>query len=180
MEKESPTDKLLKTCGLPAKTGPDKEDKKYFESMLKQAKTASAWAQQAQDESDKAYRRLNAYIRENLPADLVEAYEKVAQNQVAATLRPLEREVQKAVNQIESSAESLAGASWNLRLMGFSLLIAITTVSFGGMLVRCTLIDDTFDRAKRYELYGRKVEATIETCKPKDKEKLYKWVGGRP
>ena len=43
MEKESPTDKLLKTCGLPAKTGPDQEDKKYFESMLKQAKTASAW-----------------------------------------------------------------------------------------------------------------------------------------
>jgi hypothetical protein len=179
MEKESPTDKLLKTCGLPAKTE-DREEGKYFEAMLNQAKSASAWAQQAQDESDKAYRKLNAYIRDQLPADLVEAYEKVAQNQVAGALRPLDQGVQQAACRIESCAESLARISWNARLMGLAVLVGIATVSMGALLVRCTLIDDKFDEERRYELYGRKVQATIERYKTKDREKLYKWVGGRP
>ena len=42
------------------------------------------------------------------------------------------------------------------------------------------LIDDNLDEARRYEVYGRKVEANIERYRPKEKERLYKYVGGRP
>jgi hypothetical protein len=60
------------------------------------------------------------------------------------------------------------------------MLIGMATVSLGACLVRCTLIDDHLDEARRYEVYGRKVEANIERYRPKEKERLYKYVGGRP
>jgi hypothetical protein len=78
MEKDSPRDKFLKACAVTEKTGQEPEIKKYLEAVLNQAETASDWAQQAQNESDKSYRRLNAYIRDELPSQLVQAFEKVA------------------------------------------------------------------------------------------------------
>ena len=78
MEKESPKDKLLKACGVPSVPGQDQESRKHLEAILKQAETASSWAQQAQDDTDKNYRRLNGYIRDELPGHLVKAYQEVA------------------------------------------------------------------------------------------------------
>jgi hypothetical protein len=180
MEKESPEDKLLKACGLPAKTVQEQEDKKYFEAMLNQAKTASAWAQQAQDESDKAYRRLSTYIRDNLPADLVEAFEKVAQNEIRAKLYPLDSCVGNAADRINSCLQSLMEISWNGRLMWNAVLVGMATALIGGCMVRCTFFGDKIDEAKRYEIFGRKVEALIVRYKPKEQEKIYKWIGSRP
>ena len=184
-DKRSPKDRLLEACGLPkagvpSNPGADRESKKHYEALLNEAKTAPARAQQAQDEPDRMYRRLNAYVRDELPDQLVKAFEKVAENEVAGSLRPLDESVQKAAYRIESCAESLAGISWNGRLIWIAVLTGIATVSIGTCLVRCTFFDDKIDEAKRYEVYGRKVEANIERYKPKDKEKLYKWVGGRP
>jgi hypothetical protein len=122
----------------------------------------------------------NAYIRDELPSQLVQAFEKVAQNEIGGRLRPLESSVHRAASEIESCAENLAGISWNGRLIWISVLIGMATVSLGASLVRCTLIDDHLDEARRYEVYGRKVEANIERYRPKEKEKLYKYVGGRP
>jgi hypothetical protein len=180
MEKESSKDKFLRECGLLTKPGQEPESVQHPKAIPNQAETASARAQQVQDEADKSFRRLNAFLRDELPAKLVQTFEQAAQNQVAGTLRPLNDSVHRAASQIESCAESLAGTSWNGRLIWIAVLIGITTVSFGACLVRCTLIDNTFDEARRYELYGRKVEANIEKYQPKDKEKLYRYVGGRP
>lgn len=185
MDQESPKDKLLEACGvprsrLPSKADTDHESKEHLDSQLTPAQAASVRVQQAQDESDKNYRRLNAYIRDELPAHLVQAFENVAQNQIAASLRPLDDSVHNAACRIESCAEELVGISWNGRLIWLAVLIGVATASVGGCMVRCTFFDDKIDEAKRYEVYGRKVEANIERYKPKDKERLYKYVGGRP
>jgi hypothetical protein len=180
MEKETPKDKLLKACGVPGKPGPDREGKKRPEAIPGQAETAPAWAQLAQDETSKNYRRLQAYLRDELPSHLVKAIEDEAQNSIVRSLGPLEDSVCKAACRIDNCSADLVGISWNGRVIWFAVLIGLCTVSLGACLVPWTIIEGKFDEARRYELYGRKVEANIERYKPKDQEKLYKWVGGRP
>jgi hypothetical protein len=180
MESESPKDKLLKACGVPSVPGLDQVSRKHLEAILKQAETASSWAQQAQDETDKNYRRLNAYIRDELPAQLVKAFEQVESNRVAGSLRPLDNSVSNAAARIKSCAEDLAGIPWDCRLLMHTALMGMFTVLITGGLVRCTFFGDKIDEAKRYEVYGRKVVANIERYSPKDQEKIYKCIGGRP
>jgi len=180
MEKESPKDKLLKACGVPSVPGQDQESRKYLEAILKQAETASSWAQQAQDETDKNYRRLNAYIHDELPAQLVKAFEEVAKNQVASTMRPLETSVSNAACRIKSCSESLNEIPWEARLISMAVLVGMFTVLVGGCMVRCTFFGDQIDEAKRYEVFGRKVDALILKYKPKEQEKIYRWIGSRP
>ena len=64
--------------------------------------------------------------------------------------------------------------------MMLAVLLGMSTVSVGGCMVRCAFFDDKVEEAKRYEVYGRKVEANVESFKSKDKEKHYRYVGGRP
>ena len=180
MEKETPKDKLLKAYGVPDKPGQAQESKKHPEAMPGHAETAPAWAQQAQDETNKNYRRLNAYLRDELPSHLVKAFGDEAQNSIANSLGPLDDSVRKAACRIDNFSADLVGISWSGRVVWFAVLIGLCTVSLGACLVRWTIIEGKFDEARRYELYGRKVEANIERYKPKDQEKLYKWVGGRP
>jgi hypothetical protein len=180
MEKETPKDKLLKACGVPSVPGQDQVSRKQLEAFLKQAETASSWAQQAQDETDKNYRRLNAYIRDELPGHLVKAFEEVEANRVAGSLRPLDNSVSNAAARINSCAEELAGISWDWRLLMHTAMMGMFTVVITGGLVRYSFFGDKIDEAKRYEVYGRKVVANIERYSSKDQEKLYKWIGGRP
>ena len=180
MEKETPKDKLLKACGVPDKPGRDQKGGNVPEVTPGQEEMAPAWAQQAQDEANKNYRRINAYLRDELPSHLVKAFGDEAQNCIANSLGPLDDSVYKAACRIDNFSAELVGISWSDRVVWFAVLIGLCTVSLGACLVRWTIIKGKFDEARRYELYGRKVEANIERYKPKDQEKLYKWVGGRP
>jgi hypothetical protein len=185
MDDESPKDKLLEACGMkgrgaPPKAGQGQEGKKLFEALLDQAENASAAAHKAQCEAEKTYQRLTSYLQNELPPQLVNSFEKTARREISQTLNPLDDSVHRAVCSIDSCAESLAKVSWNCRLMGLSVLLGFATVMVGAAMVRCTLLDDSMAEAQRYEVYGRKVEANIERYKPKDREKLYRCVGGRP
>jgi len=180
MEKDSPKDKLLQAFGVPSVPGPDQEGKKHLGPKPSQAETAPDWAQQTQEETSKNYRRLATYLRDELPSQLVQALEAEAQNNIARTLRPLEDSVYKAACRIDNCTADLTGISWNARIIWIAVLVGLCTFSLGSCLVRCTFFGDKIEEAKRYEVYGRKVEAHIEKFDPKDKEKLYKWVGGRP
>ena len=177
MEKETPKDKLLKACGVPDKPERDREGRKHPEAMPSQAGTAPARAQQAQDETDKNYRRLDAYIRDELPAQLVQSFEKIARHEIAGSMRTLHDSVYDATCRIDSCAKNLVGDG---RIIWLTVLIGAVTVSLVVCLLRWTFIEGKFDEERRYELYGRKVEANIERYKPKEKENLYKAVGGRP
>jgi hypothetical protein len=157
VDKETPRDKLLEACSEPKVVVPS-----------------------GQEEIDKTCRRLDSYVRNELSAQLTKAVENVARNEIAGSLRPLNDSVHTAASRIESCSESLAGISWNGRLMMLAVLLGVSTVSVGACMVRWTFFDDRIDEAKRYEVYGRKVEANIERYKPKDKEKLYRCIGGRP
>ena len=180
MEKESPKDKLLKACGVPSVPGQDQESRKHLEAILRQAETASSWAQQAQDDTDKNYRRLNAYLRDELPGHLVKAYQEVAKGQVAATMRPLEESVHSAASRIESCTKKLDATSGEGRLISVAVLVGMFSALVGGCVVRCTFLGDKIDESKRYEVFGRKVEANIQRYKPKDQEKIYKCIDARP
>ena len=102
----------------------------------------------------------------------MKAFEQVEANRVAGSLHPLDNSVSNAAARINSCAEELAGFSWDWRLMMHTVLLGMITVVITGGLVRCTFFGDRIDEAKRYEVYGRKVEANIEKYGPKDQEKL--------
>ena len=154
---ETPKDKLLQAFSEPKVAVPSK-----------------------QEEIDNTCRRLDAYVRSELSSQLAKVVQNMARNEIDDILRPLHDSVHTAASRIEVCSESLAGISWNGRLMMLAVLLGVSTVSVGGCMLRWVFFDDKIEEAKRYEVYGRKVEANIERYKPKDKEKLYRCVGGRP
>jgi len=183
MDRKSPKEKLLEACGVkspevPSRPTQDQESRKYYQALLDRAENASAWAQQAQDQTDQSYKLLNDYIRKELPHQLVKAFEEVSQNEIASTLRPLHNSVSQASGRIDSCSEDLARISWNGRIMWFAVLVGIATVTVGTAMVRCTLLDSHFEEAKRYEIWGRDVAARMEKSSPKERERIRKWVNG--
>ena len=143
------------------------------DKLLEAWRAQKAAAPLRQDETEQTCRRLDAYLRDELPARLLKVFEKVVQNEIAGSLRPLHDSVGTAASRIESCSESLAGISWNGRLMMLAVLVGVSTVSVGGCMLRWVIFDDKIEEAKRYEVYGRKVEANIERYKPSDREKLF-------
>jgi hypothetical protein len=184
-EKDSPKERLLEACGPerppsgpPGILGQQRE--KYFEAMLAKADLAAKLAQQAQGETEENYRRLNAYLLNDLPKYLKKTLTELAKEQLEIKVFPLENSVKNAVSTVDTFAKSVDEMTWEPRVLISSVLLGIVTVLFGGCMVRCTLLDDKMDEAKRYEVFGRKVAGMIEKCSPKDKEQIYKWIGGRP
>jgi len=178
MEKESSTDKFLRECGLSEQAGQVPEGKKRPEPRPDLTETAPARGQQAQDEADKSYRRLNAFIRDELPAKIQQAFELAAQSQVAGALGPLNEAVLQASSRIESCAAKLARLPWNARIIWVAVLIGMGTVALGAALIRWTIIEDKFNEERRYESYGGQVAARMESTSPKDRERIHKWMDG--
>jgi hypothetical protein len=183
--KDTPKEKLLEACGTeqppaaPSAVLGQQRDK-YFEAMLAKADIAVKLAQQAQGETEKNYQKLDTFLVQQLPGRLESTFEQVAKKQVDQTLAPLAsgiHEVIAVLNQCTEAAGSMLFIK-NYALAG--VLTGIATVSMGTWLVRHTVLDPIFAEERRYELYGRKVAATIEKYQPKDREKLYSLVGGRP
>ena len=166
MEKESSTDKFLRECGLSEKAGQVPEGKKLPEAKPDQTETARARRQQSQDEADKSYRRLNVFIRDELPAKIQQAFEQAAQNRVAGALGPLNKAVRQASSRIESCADKLARLPWNARIIWVAVLIGMGTVALGAALIRWTIIEDKFDEERRYESYGRQVAREWNPVRP--------------
>jgi len=184
-KKDSPTERLLEACGTekpppgaPGFMGQQRE--KYFEAMLARADIAAELAQQAQGETEKNYQKLNSFLEHQLPGRLNSAFEQVAKEQVDQILNPLVT----GINQVVTTLNECTKAAESLTLIrSFIMIGAVTgvcTVALGTAMVRCTILDAKFDEERRWEVYGRKVAASIEKYPPKDREKLYKWVGGRP
>jgi hypothetical protein len=178
---ESPKEKLLDACGVAranSTAGQKLSGQKEFEAVLNQAAAASALALQAQKEADKTYRRLDAYLRDELPVNLVKAFETVAKSEVAGSLRPLDECVHNAASRIESCAESMARISWNGRLIWLAVLTGLASASLGGCLVRYAFFDGDIDEAKRFEAWGRKVAQRMERSSPKERARVLQWVNG--
>lgn len=185
MDGKSPKDKLLDACGMHASRVPspppkDQESRKYYQALLDRAEDASAWAQQAQEQTERSYRRLNDYLLKDLPPQLVRAFGEVAQKEIACTLRPLHDSLGKEAARIDSCAEELFRMSLNWRLMLVAVAVGIATVSLGAVMVRYTLLDSHFEEEKRYEIWGRDVAARLEKSSPKERERILKWVRGGP
>jgi len=184
-EKESPKERLLEACGVeqpplspPGSRGQERQ--MHFEAMLARAETAAMATVQAQDRMEKACNKLNGLLEVKLPGQLRSAFESVAREQVNQVLSPLNAGINQAAFSIKSCAEGLESLSWNGRIMRLTVLIGVCTVSVGAVLVRCTLFDEKLEEAKRYEVFGRKVEALIGRYKPKEQERIYRWIGSRP
>jgi hypothetical protein len=183
MDQKSPKEKLLEACGVrnpepPSRPVQDQESKRYYQALLDQAEIAAAAAQKAQDQTEQSCRRLNDYIRKELPPQLVRAFEEVSHEAVACSLRPLHDSVGQASSRIYACAEDLIRTSWNVRLMVLAVLVGIATVAFGVTMVRFTLLARHFEEAKRYELWGRDVAARMEKSSPKEQERIRRWVRG--
>ena len=183
MDQKSPKEKLQEACGaqnpvVPSRPAQDQESRKYYQALLDRAENASAWAQQAQDQTDQSYRRLNDYIRKELPPQLVKAFEEASQKEIACALRPLHDSVSKASGRIDSCSDDLAGISWNWRIMFLAVMVGIATVTVGTALVRCTILDSHFEESMRYELWGRDVVDRMEKSPPKERERIRRWLDG--
>jgi hypothetical protein len=177
MEKESSKDKFLRECGLLTKPGQEPGGGLPPEAMPNQAEVAPTSAPQAQDETDKNYRRLNAYIRDELPGHLVKTYQEVVKVQVVATMRPLEESVHNAASRIDSCSKEFK-IQGEGRLFSLAILVGMFTVLAGGFMVRCTFLGDEIKEAKRYEMWGRQVTARIKHSSPQERERILLWVDG--
>ncbi len=184
MDGKTPKEKLLDACGAQnpgaaaSRPTQDRDSNKYYQALLDRAENASASARQAQDQTDQCYRRLNDYVRRELPPQLVQAFQEVSQQEIARALRPLHDSTSQAAGRIDSCAEDLARMSWNWRLMVLAVLVGIATVSLGTALVRWTLLDSRFEEAKRYEIWGRDVADRMKNSSPKERERIFRWVRG--
>jgi len=184
MDKESTREKLLEACGVAAKnhsqSGQDQAMGRRPEQLLLQAEAAAASAQKAQAEAGKICAEFDLFMRNQLPLKLGKVVEQVAREEIRRSLESLHESVRQAESRIEFCSQGLTGITWNWRLLGYSFMVGLTTVLIGGCMVRCAFFEDKMVEAKRYEVFGRKVEEVIERYDPKDREKLYKWAGGRP
>lgn len=180
MDRETPKEKLLEACGVKGTAVQSKQEPKHALAMIERAEIALANAQSVKDDTDRMYQRLHTFIHDELPPQLMRLMGKVTEKAVTESLRPLNESANGAARRIESCAEDLARVSWNGRLMMLAVLLGALTVSVGCCMFRFLVLDGMTNEAKRYEVYGRKVEASIERYKPKDKERLYRLVGGRP
>lgn len=185
-EKESPKERLLEACGVQEQRpsappgSPGQERKIYFEAMLARTETAAMAALQAQAEMEKTCKKLNGFLEVKLPGQLQSAFETVAREQVNQILSPLNTGINQAAYSIKACAEGLESLSWNGRILRLTVLLGVFTVCIGALLVRCTFFDEKLEEAKRYEVFGRKVEALIGQYKPKEQERIYRWIGSRP
>jgi len=176
MGPETPRDKLLEAIGgakprVPSKGGLDPETREYLEALLSQALDAADSAKAAQELARKTCQQVTQHLQRQLPAELVHAFYEAVQ--------PMNQAVSEASARINSSADTIAGLSWG-RLVTVAVAVGMGTVLIGGCLVRCTFFDDKLEEAKRYELFGRKVDALILKYKPKEQERVYRWIGSRP
>ena len=178
-EKDSPKERLLEACGsekappaLPGSQGQQRE--KYFEAMLAKADIAANLAQQAQGETEKNYQRLNSFLDRDLPGRLQSAFEKVAQEQVNQILNPLHSGISQLASTLNECTAATEDLTWNRRIIMIGVITGMLTVSMG------TILDPKFDEARRWEIYGHRVAENIEKLPPKEREKLYNLVGGRP
>jgi len=184
-EKESAKEILLEACG-PAKPPPGppgvlgQQREKYFEAMLARADTAAQLAQQAQGETEKNYQKLNTFLEHQLPGRLQSAFELVAKEQVNKILSPLQSGINRVVSTLNDCTEAAGDLAWVRSMVVVGGLVGLFTVAVGTTVVRCTILDPKFDEARRWEIYGHRVAESIEKFPPKDRENLYKWVGGRP
>jgi hypothetical protein len=183
-EKDS-TKRLLEACGsgkappaLPGSQGQQRE--KYFEAMLAKADIAAKLAQQAQGETEKNYQKLNSFLEHDLPGRLQSAFEKVAREQVNQILNPLHSGISQLASTLNECTAATESLTWNRRIIMIGVITGMITVSMGTWVVRSTLLDPKIDEIIRWDVYGRRVAENIEKLPPKEREKLYNQVGGRP
>lgn len=176
MDPETPKEKLLEAIGgakprVQFRGGFDPETREYLEALLNQALDAADSAKATQELARKSCRQVTEHLQVQLPVELVHAFHEAMQ--------PMNQSVSEAAARINSSADTIAGLSWG-RLLTVAVAVGMGTVLVGGCMVRCTFFDDKLEEAKRYELFGRKVNALILTYKPKEQERVYRWIGSRP
>jgi hypothetical protein len=183
-EKDSTKERLLEACGsgkassaLPGSQG---QREKYFEAMLGKADIAVNLAQQAQQETEKNYQKLDSFLEHQLPSRLQSAFEQVAKEQVNQILNPLNAGTNKLVSTLNKCVEAAESLTLIRNFVLIGVITGMATVALGTVVVRRTMLDRKVDEDLRWEVYGRKVAQNIEKFPPKDREKLYKWVGGRP
>jgi hypothetical protein len=99
---------------------------------------------------------------------------------VSQTLTPLQSGISQVVSTLNECTKAAGDLAWVRSMIVVGGLTGMFTVAVGTMVVRCTILDPKFDEARRWEIYGHKVAENIEKFPPKDREKLYKCVGGRP
>ena len=61
-----------------------------------------------------------------------------------------------------------------MRLIRLAVLLGMATVLVAWGLVRCAIFDDKMEEAKRYEVFGRRVETLIGKYRPKEQERVYR------
>jgi hypothetical protein len=60
------------------------------------------------------------------------------------------------------------------------LVVAVVIGLTMGLFVRRIVVGYAVVEAKRYEVWGRKIEQQIEKAPVKSREQFYRWMGGGP
>ncbi|HJV65188.1 MAG TPA: hypothetical protein VJ550_05620 [Geomonas sp.] len=177
MDGESPREKLLEACGVPAA-----ERSKQGQKQALDPSEALDRFRQVLEDSNQAHKQwLRTFIREELPPQVARISGAVMQNAVAENLRSLQETSSNAAVEIVRSRQGcVVRFSWFTGLAMLVFLVGLLGVSIGFWLCRRLYVDQLAEEAMRYQIYGRKVETAIQKCPPKEREKLYRLVGGKP
>lgn len=194
MDRELAKEKLLKASGagqggkLQVKS-PDEVMKEHLaqmdlvvQALMGDVKTAVSQATKAHDRGEWMIEQLKLYCRETLPKQMVQAIDQAAQKGVQGCLEPLGIQVadaERAVKNLQRAAAEIS-RSWLRDLAIGGGVIAVVTSLAVLVMIRFLFIGEAVNEAKRYELWGRKIERLVESYPAKDKEKFYRWVGGSP
>jgi hypothetical protein len=184
MDKERPAEKLLEASGVARQNSGEQSPQnrlaqmeRLFREVMADLEKDRASVKLVQDRGEAMIQSLKNFCRETLPRELAGSIDKVAEDGVRSCLRPLNESLRDAVGDLDECRKSLGKMSWYwLRDLGIAGVMA-------GMIAGCLVYFvflRTAEDAKRFEEWGRKVEQNIERLPPKDKENLYKRIGGRP
>jgi hypothetical protein len=177
MDGESPREKLLEACGVPAA----ERSKQGQKHPLDPSEALDSFRQVLEDSNRAHQQWLRGFIREEMPPQLARMSGAVMQNAVAENLRALHDSACSADCEIvHSRAGCTVRFSWFTGLLIIVFLVGLLGFFLGFWLCRHSVIDQLTEEAMRYQVYGRKVEAAIQKCPAKEREKLYKLVGGKP
>lgn len=193
MDGANPKEKLLQASGvrqarLQVKS-PDELMKEHLAQMdlvvkalMGDVKNALTEATKAHDRGEWMIEQLKLYCRDTLPKEMVKAIDEAAQKGVRVCLEPLETKVadaKRSVETLQRDVSEISGNwSFNLLLGGCAIAAVMSLAVF--LMIRFMFIGNAVNEAKRYELWGRKVERLVESYPQKEKARIYHWIGGTP
>jgi len=183
MDRETPTEKLMEAYGLTQGSALQQRERieqleLLFRSMIAELEASRAAGKQVQADGRRMLENLQLCCQETLPHQMVQAIDQAAREGVRDCLTPLEVGIRSAAGDLGILRDKANVFSWFWFLS--VIVTGMVTVLVAGLYVRFAFFGDRIAEAKRYEVWGRKIERQIESYPPKTQEQIYRWTGGPP